>query len=95
MMIRVNVRLLGDLREAIGKEKLEIELPRNSSLKDLIEDNLLKYEGLKDHIIDPMTKKIREDLVILVNERSIEDSIELERVKDGDIITLASVIAGG
>ncbi len=95
MMIRVNVRLLGDLREAIGKEKLEMELPRNSSLKDLIEDNLLKYEGLKDHIIDPMTKKIREDIVILVNERSIEDSIELERVKDGDIITLASVIAGG
>lgn len=95
MMIRVNVRLLGDLREAIGKEKLEIELPRNSSLKDLIENNLLKYEGLKDHIIDPMTKKIREDIVILVNERSIEDSIELERVKDGDIITLASVIAGG
>jgi len=95
MMVKIYVRLLGDLREALGKERLEIELPRNSSLKDLIENNLLKYEGLTDHIIDPMTKKIRSDLIILINDRSIEGFVESERVKDGDIITLASVVAGG
>jgi hypothetical protein len=56
---------------------------------------LLKYEELNDHIIDPMTKKIRADLIILINERSIEGYIESEKVENGDIITLASVIAGG
>jgi molybdopterin converting factor small subunit len=94
-MIKIRVRLLGDLREAMGSERLEIELPNDSSLKDLIENNLLRYEGLKDHIIDPMTKKIRTDLIILINERSIESFVEYERVKDGDVITLASVVAGG
>ncbi|MGQ9468361.1 MAG: MoaD/ThiS family protein [Nitrososphaerales archaeon] len=94
-MIKIHVRLLGDLREAIGKERLEIELPNNVSLKELIENNLLRYEGLRDQIIDPMTKKIRTDLIILINERSIEGFIESERLKDGDTITLASVIAGG
>jgi len=94
-MVKIHVRLLGDLREAIGKERLEIELPKNSSLKDLIEKDLLKYEELKGHIIDPMTKKIRADLIILKNERSIEGLIESERVENGDTITLASVVAGG
>jgi len=94
-MTKIHVRLLGDLREAMGKERLEIELPKNSSLKDLIENNLLKYEELKDHIIDPMTKKIRADIIILINKRSIESFIESERVKDGDTVTLASVVAGG
>lgn len=94
-MTKIHVRLLGDLREAMGKERLEIELPKNSSLKDLIENNLLKYEELKDHIIDPMTKKIRADIIILINKRSIESFIESERVKDGDTVTLASMVAGG
>jgi|GEM_PF-2298480 len=94
-MIKTQVRLLGDLREAMGKEKLEIELSSNLSLKELIEDKLLRYEKLEEHLIDPATKKIRTDIIILVNERSIESSIESEIVKDGDIITLAPVVAGG
>jgi len=94
-MIKAQVRLLGDLREAMGKEKLEIELSSNLSLKELIEDKLLRYEELKDHLIDPTTKKIRTDIIILINERSVEGSIESEIVKDGDIITLAPVVAGG
>jgi molybdopterin converting factor small subunit len=79
----------------MGKEKLEIELSSNLSLKELIEDKLLRYEELKDHLIDPTTKKIRTDIIILINERSVEGSIESEIVKDGDIITLAPVVAGG
>lgn len=94
-MIRIRIRLLGDLREAIGKEKLEINLPNNSSIKELIENKLLRYEGLKDHLIDPTTKKVRTDIIILINERSIESSIESERVKDGDTVTLATIVAGG
>jgi MoaD family protein len=94
-MIKAQVRLLGDLREAMGKEKLEIELSSNLSLKELIEDKLLRYEELKDHLIDPTTKKIRTDIIILINERSVEGSIESEIVKDGDIITLTPVVAGG
>jgi MoaD family protein len=94
-MIKAQVRLIGDLREAMGKEKLEIELSSNLSLKELIEDKLLRYEELKDHLIDPTTKKIRTDIIILINERSVEGSIESEIVKDGDIITLAPVVAGG
>ncbi|MCP8308102.1 MAG: MoaD/ThiS family protein [archaeon] len=94
-MIKIHVRLLGDLREAIRKERLEIELPNNTSLKELIENKLLRYEGLKGQIIDPVTKRIRTDLIILINERSIESFIESERVKDGDTVTIASVVAGG
>lgn len=94
-MMKIYVKLLGELRETMGKEKLEIELSSNLSLKELIENKLLRYERLKDHLIDPATKKIRTDIVILVNERSIESSIESENVKDGDIITLAPLIVGG
>lgn len=94
-MIKIHVRLLGDLREAIGKEKLEINLPNNLSIKELIENKLLRYKKLKDHLIDPITKRIRTDIIILINERSIESSIESERVKDGDTVTLATIVAGG
>ncbi|MEM3437116.1 MAG: MoaD/ThiS family protein [Nitrososphaerales archaeon] len=93
--MRIYVRLLGDLREIMGKEKLEIELSDNLSLKELIENKLLRYEGLKDYLIDPTTKRIRTDIIILLNERSIESSFESVMVKDGDIITFAPVIVGG
>jgi len=93
--MKAYVKLLGDLREALGKEGLEIELQSHSELKWLIEDRLLGYEGLKDHLIDPKTNRMRTDLIILINDRSVEGSTENERVRDGDIITLAPAIAGG
>ncbi|MCP8322181.1 MAG: MoaD/ThiS family protein [archaeon] len=94
-MVKAYVRLLGDLREAMGKERLEIELPSGIRLKEVIETISRRYCGLREHIIDSMTGEIRTDLIILVNEKSIESFTKDEKIKDNDIITLASAIAGG
>jgi len=94
-MVKVYVRLLGDLREAMGKERLEIELPSGMRLKEVIEAISRRYDGLRKHIIDSMKGEIRTDLIILVNEKSIESFTKDEKIKDNDIITLASAIAGG
>ncbi len=94
-MVKVYVRLLGDLREAMGKERLEIELPSGMRLKEVIEAISSRYDELREHIIDSMKGEIRTDLIILVNEKSIESFTKDEKIKDNDIITLASAIAGG
>ncbi|MCP8309527.1 MAG: MoaD/ThiS family protein [archaeon] len=94
-MVKVYVRLLGDLREAMGKERLEIELPSGMRLREVIEAIPRRYDGLREYIIDSMTGEIRTDLIILVNEKSIESFAKDEEIKDNDIITLASAIAGG
>ncbi|MEM2272968.1 MAG: MoaD/ThiS family protein [Candidatus Bathyarchaeia archaeon] len=94
--MRIRVIYLGVVRQKTGRGEEDYDLVDKSSLKDLLVKVAEKYPSLRD-IIGSLGESLADPtLIAALNGASIKiaesDSIML---KDGDTITLMTVIGGG
>ncbi len=87
-MPRIIVEYKMWLREKIGKEYEELELPPGSTLDDLVAELVGKYSILKNVMEDHGGT----GLITLVNERTVPSDYVF---KDGDKVIVLPPVSGG
>ncbi len=88
--MKVKAVFLQEFYELIGRFEVEVELPENATVRDLIEyiDSNVK-RGFKDKVLDERGQ-VRYPVEIAVNGRRIEFLQGLEtRLKDGDRVVFS------
>lgn len=85
----VKVFLTGKVAEALGEEIL---LPPSETVEEMVVEIAQRYEEAKEHLLNE-EGKVREDIIILLNEESIEDLSQ--PLKEGDEVFVLLPIAGG
>ncbi len=87
--MRVTVLFGGQLAEAAGVHREELELPEGSSLADLLGE-LGRIHGPR------LTSAMAGRVLVLVNGRSAEPSRAGEvRLSDGDFVSILPPVSGG
>lgn len=95
--MRVKIRYLGLTKSIVGKDRDEFYLEDKSSLRDLLERMVRKYgDRFKKEVYEPGIEDLKTDYVLTVNGVLMGqlDGIETP-LKDGDDVTLMSIIYGG
>jgi molybdopterin synthase sulfur carrier subunit len=89
----ITLKFVGALRHASGAEKLKIDFDEESSIRDLIKENLPE---LKRALMDNQSKEQITNALVLVNGREISVLSGLEtKIKDLDEVVFVPVIHGG
>jgi MoaD family protein len=92
----VTVKFIGALRGISGKERLNVKIEKEMSLKKFIEKIVEKQPALKRALIDPELEDPRPNALIIVNGKEISVLKGLETViSDGDEVVFVPVIHGG
>lgn len=93
--MKIRVIYLGVIRSKVGRNEDEFELVEGSPLKDLLIKVTEKYPSLKD-IIGGSESPVDPTLITALNGISIKVSESGNiTLKDGDTVTLMTVIGGG
>lgn len=96
-MTKVIVRALGAIKYLAGSREVEIQVRKNSTVRDVL-GLLSKKRGkiLEDRIFDSETKKLKPDIRLLLNGQNVASLEGVEtKVKDGDVISIFPSIGGG
>ena len=94
----VNVCTVFHLKEIMGENKIEVELPQNSSLLDLIDELCSRYgEAFYSALFDDASaKRLKPGLQLLVNGRNMRYLEHFHtKLRDGDEIVFLPFAAGG
>jgi MoaD family protein len=90
------VKFVGVLRHASGTEKVAVDRPRITSVKELISELVKEMPKLKRTIVDPELDDPRLNVLILVNDSEISALNDLEtKLDDGDTVVLVPFVHGG
>ena len=90
-MVKVTIKLFANLREQVGKVKIEAD---GSDLREVIDIITGKYNGLEELIIK--NGEIHPFIHVMVNGISVKDKDGLDTVlSEGDEITLFPPVSGG
>ena len=90
-MVKVTIKLFANLREQVGKAKIEADA---SDLCEVIDILTGKYNGLEELIIK--NGEIHPFIHVMVNGISVKDKDGLDTVlNEGDEITLFPPVSGG
>jgi molybdopterin converting factor small subunit len=93
-MVKIRIAAVGDLREYFGRDAVEIALPENATLRDLLEEISRRWGvQLPNHIWDHDRKAFRGPTVMLMNGQSLRDP--KTPLGDGGEIRLMHAIVGG
>lgn len=91
----VTVRTFGPLTSAIGGHQVQIELP-GETVEALLGELIARFGEPVRNFLYPRGKSLSDLLFILVNGRNI---VHLEgtasSIKDGDIVSILPITAGG
>ncbi len=94
--MRVNVRLMGVLRDAAGSHEVRLEVESGSSLGDMVGRLVKELPGLEDVLIDRVVGSYAPNALILV------DGVEASNLegpstplRDGSTLVFLPVTHGG
>lgn len=92
--MRVEVRLFGEFREAVGKTVVALDLPTDADCAQALQA-LVRYEPrLKELLFS--TSGLRDHLHVFVNGQNVSHREGLRtKLADGDVLTFFSPISGG
>jgi len=94
--MRIKVVYLGVIRHKVGKKEEEYRLAEGSSLTNLLSKIIESHKELEKIVSDESESPVDPTLIATLNGSTInltnKDEIKL---KDGDILTLMTVISGG
>jgi len=100
-MVRVRLEVLPGLIDAyggkgVGSIVFDKETEEGATVGDVIRKLAAEHQVFGDIFLDSKTDKLSGQVVILLNDRFLEALKGLDtNIKDGDIIRLFPVIAGG
>ena len=100
-MMQVKVRFYASLRALVGFEELDFGVPKDSTIKDLLEKLTEKFGSRFEEVRtkDPFEGYVVGDgsnPAILVNGRVIDLDKDLEvRLNEGDQVVIMPLMAGG
>lgn len=90
--MKLEVRILGLFSERFIRKNMTVDLPPEASLNDLFREADKK---LGDRLFQSFVNKEKEP-TILLNGRLLEIPKDLEeKLKDGDVLSVLSPVAGG
>jgi molybdopterin synthase sulfur carrier subunit len=93
--MRIRVQFTAQLRTAIGRPSLELELPEGSSVAELIESLAARFAEAKSHLLTADGQPHR-SLLIVVNDAAVCSVNAVQtQLRPGDAVTLMPPIAGG
>lgn len=79
-----------------GRLVLEENIKEGATIGDLVRKLASEHQAFSDVIFDTKTDKLSGCVMIVLNDQSVEALKSLDtHIKDGDIIRLLPVIAGG
>lgn len=88
--VLVKVELFGRMSRMVGAEKIQLQVPVETKVKNILQTLLSEYgEGVRPFLLD---RENRSAVAILVNEQHVPQENEL---REGDVITLVPILAGG
>jgi molybdopterin converting factor small subunit len=94
--VRVDVRLMGVLRDAAGSTEIRLEVEEGSSLGDMVDRLIEKLPDLEDALIDKVVDSYAPNALILVDgvEASNLDGSSTS-LRDGSTLVFLPVTHGG
>ncbi|HTY75026.1 MAG TPA: MoaD/ThiS family protein [Candidatus Nanoarchaeia archaeon] len=92
----VQLKFLGALRHASGKDQVSLSCQDGTSVFELIKNASRRKPALRRNLLDEQMDPPKPNALVLVNGReiSILDGLET-KVKDGDEIVFVPVVHGG
>ena len=96
-MIRVNVRMMGTLRDAAGRSEEELSLEEGADVSSAIRELIDEHgEELERALVDPVIQSALPNALILLNGVEIGNLKGLvTALRDGDKMVLLPVTHGG
>jgi len=96
-LIRVNVRMMGTLRDATGSSEEELSLEEGADVSTAIRELIDEHgEELERALLDPVIQSALPNTLILLNGVEIGNLKGLvTALRDGDKMVLLPVIHGG
>lgn len=96
-MIRVNVRMMGTLKDAAGRSEEELSLEEGADISSAIRELIDEHgEELERALVDPVIQSALPNALILLNGVEIGNLKGLvTALRDGDKMVLLPVTHGG
>ncbi len=92
--MRIRLSLLGMLAEYAGSSSIEMELKRDSTIKDLLNEVGERFgDAFPRQVWDPERRVFHPTIGVFLDLRDVED--EDTPLKDGSEVILLPMIAGG
>jgi sulfur carrier protein ThiS len=92
--MNVVIKGIGDLKDYLGKEPREVELPQNARVKDLLMSVEQHWgSGFPPYLWDFEKHQFRGPIVLVINKKAVQDLESL--LQDGIEISIMRAIAGG
>lgn len=97
IMIRVNLYTILGIKDIIGEREIEIDVPDNSNLSDLIAEIIKRWgNGISEVLLEPESKKVKAHLRLMVNGQDISFLEGLDtKLNDGDEVMIFPPVSGG
>ncbi|MEM3527359.1 MAG: MoaD/ThiS family protein [Candidatus Bathyarchaeia archaeon] len=95
-MVRVRVRFIGTIRWATKMDETDLEVPEQTSIKDLLNRVFEMVDKEEDKSNAGQPKEFGRDMLILVNDVEVGLLKGFETIlKDGDKVALIPTAHGG
>jgi len=95
--MKVTVKLFAKLKEIVGNQELEVNLPERADIRNLLEKLSKDYGAdFDNYIIDDRTRMVRQYLQIVVDGKYTSTSEKLgAKLRDGSVVAILPPIGGG
>lgn len=95
--MKVTVKLFAKLKEIVGSQELEVNLPERADIRNLLEKLSKDYGAdFDNYVIDDRTGMVRQYLQIVVDGKYTSTSEKLgTKLRDGSVIAILPPIGGG
>jgi len=93
--VKVKVLYAGFITEITGKRQEEVEVPPNTTLRELL-NRLAKKYGVKfeSEVYSTKEEKLRPGIILLHNGINVKDDLS-RSVDNNDFVTLMPPVSGG
>jgi hypothetical protein len=92
--MQVQLKSMGDLRDYFGREPVDIKLPEQATIQDLLLAIHQRWgRSLPAYLWDGQEKQFRGPVVLLIDDELILD--KSTPLRDGMLIYLMKALAGG
>lgn len=93
MAAQVKILFHAMFKEITGKREITRELSSNTTLGEVLDNLAMEYGKDFNSIVDPTTKQVSIDMLVMVNGQSIRKTNM--QLKDQDVIMISVPVGGG